>query len=96
MSSDRYTPTNWTYKLKKADGSVLTLNQMDISSIGQLDEPSPPERNVQFSNRQIQLVEGEVGNLGNLEKSITKLEQPVIPVTKEITEPIPPEELTGK
>ena len=54
------------------------------------------ERNVVFSDRQIQLVEGEDGNLGNLETSITESEQPVIPVPEEIAEPLPPEVLTGK
>ena len=54
------------------------------------------ERNVVFSNRQIQLVEGEDGNLRNLETSVTKSEQPVIPIPEEIAEPIPPEEITGK
>ena len=54
------------------------------------------ERNIVFSDRQIQLIEGEDGNLGNLETSITELEQPVIPVPEEIAEPLPPEVLTGK
>src|ERR1700744_4289891 len=54
------------------------------------------ERNVVFSNKQIQLVEEEDGNLGNLENSITESDQPIIPVPEEIAEPIPPEETTGK
>ena len=54
------------------------------------------ERNVVFSDRQIQPVEGEDGNLGNLETSVTESEQPVIPVPEEITEPVSPDELTGK
>lgn len=54
------------------------------------------EQNIQFSDRQIQLIEGEDQNLGNLDKSVAKSEEPVIPVPEEIAEPIPPEELTGK
>lgn len=54
------------------------------------------ERNVTFSNRQIQPVEGEDGNLGNLETSVTESEQPVIPVPDEIAEPVSPDEVTGK
>ena len=54
------------------------------------------EWNVTFSNRQIQLIEGEDTNLGNLETLVTELEQPVIPVPEEIAESIPPEEITRK
>ena len=59
------------------------------------------ERNIKFSDRQIQLVEGEQnikydGNLGNLETSITESEQPVIPVPIEISEPIAPGVVAGK
>jgi len=54
------------------------------------------ERNVVFSDRQIQPVEGEDGNLGNLETSVTESEQPVIPVPEEIAEPIAPDEVSGK
>ena len=49
-----------------------------------------------IENSQIQLVEGEDNNLGNLNTSITKSEQPVLPVPEEIAEPIAPEEVTGK
>ena len=68
---------------------------MDITSIGH-NNTVTTERNIVFSDRQIQLVEGEDGNLGNLETSITESEQPVIPVPEEIAEPLPPEILTGK
>ncbi|KAF8830169.1 hypothetical protein HHX47_DHR2000553 [Lentinula edodes] len=54
------------------------------------------ERNVQFSDRQIQPVEGEDQDLGNLETSVTELEQPIIPVPEEIAEPINPDIITGK
>ena len=57
------------------------------------------ERNVVWSNienSQIQLVEGEDNDLGNLSTSITESEQPVLPVPEEIAEPIAPEEVTGK
>ena len=55
------------------------------------------ERNVIFSDRQIQLVEGEYedGNL-DLDTSVTESEQPIIPVPKEIAEPVAPEIITGK
>ena len=49
-----------------------------------------------FSNRQIQLVEGEDGNLENLETSITESEQPVIPIPEEVAEPVDPNIITGK
>ena len=55
-----------------------------------------PERNVVFSNRQIQIVEGEDGNLGNLEAYIAESEQPVIPIPEEIAEPVDPNIVTGK
>lgn len=59
------------------------------------------ERNVEFSTRQIQLVEGEQaeendGNLGSLDTSITESELPIIPVPEEVSEPLPPEIITGK
>ena len=49
-----------------------------------------------IENSQIQLVEGEDNDLGNLSTSITESEQPVLPVPEEIAEPIAPEEVTGK
>ncbi|GAW04208.1 copia-like polyprotein [Lentinula edodes] len=45
---------------------------------------------------QIQPVEGEDQDLGNLETSITESEQPIIPVPEEIAEPINPDIITGK
>ena len=54
------------------------------------------ERNVQFSNRQVQLIEGDPTDIDlGLEKSITESE-PIIPVPEEISEPIAPEIVTGK
>jgi hypothetical protein len=54
------------------------------------------ECNVAFSDSQIQLVEGKDTNLGNLEKSISESEPSIIPVPEEISEPLPPEIITGK
>ena len=73
----------------------MNLSLTDTTFIGHSNTVTT-ERNIVFSDRQIQLIEGEDGNLGNLETSITESEQPVIPVPEEIAEPLPPEVLTGK
>lgn len=54
------------------------------------------ERNIAFSDQQIQLVEEEDGNLGKLDTSVTESELPIIPVPEEIAEPLPPNVITEK